>query len=121
METIFKKPLVVDFRNLWADNLSDSAPTMLHHFLSRILEKRIIRSANRIVTFVDYASEHYPRRHGLNKKKVVTITNGFDPADQERFRSLGSHNHSKFKIIYTGSVFAFRSPDNFLKVLTLGR
>jgi glycosyltransferase involved in cell wall biosynthesis len=117
LKKIFKKPLVVDFRDLWVDDPTDMAPTRLHHYLHQFVEKKIVSAADRIVTVVDYISEHYKSKYNLNDRKVITITNGFDPKEQRYYRAISRCNHEKLTILYTGSVYGYRSPANFFQAL----
>jgi glycosyltransferase involved in cell wall biosynthesis len=117
LKKIFNKPLVVDFRDLWANDPTDPAPTRLHHYLLQHLEKRIIRSADRLITVVDHISKHYQRKYHLNGRQVITITNGFDPEEQRSYRNLKYDNRIKFTIVYTGSVYGYRSPTNFFQAI----
>jgi glycosyltransferase involved in cell wall biosynthesis len=117
LKKIFNKPLVVDFRDLWVDDPTDMAPTRLHHYLYQLVEKKIVSAADRIVTVVDYLSEHYKTKYNLDDRQVITITNGFDPKEQRYYRDISGYSHEKLTILYTGSVYGYRSPANFFQAI----
>jgi hypothetical protein len=62
-------------------------------------EKRVVRSAARIVTVSPGLAGILQRRHG---RKVECLPNGFDPADTEAAGVKRDREH--FSIVYTGTV-----------------
>jgi glycosyltransferase involved in cell wall biosynthesis len=96
-KTLWNCPLVADLRDLWSD--AGTTPWGLD-FLQRSLEKRTLRSADLLVTvsdpWVECLQQTFPG------KRVVRITNGFDPDD---FPPSPSALTSTFSITYTGYLY----------------
>jgi glycosyltransferase involved in cell wall biosynthesis len=104
-KTILGCPWIADFRDLWTQNLGQSAPG----FLQGGLEKRTLKHADVLVAVsVPWASrlqERYP------EKKICTISNGFDPDD---YSSPAPPLTRDFTISYTGQLYQDRRDPSVL-------
>jgi len=113
----FKKPWVVDLRDLWVLNPYLRPPTKLHSKISRLIESNTFRKADKIVTVAEELRqdliENYPE---ISPEKFVVIPNGYDQAD---FESESEPKRNKFSIGYIGSLYLFsgRTPHYFLLAL----
>ena len=110
-----KKPLVVDFRDPWTINPYNKPPTKFHAKIENWLERKVLTSADYVVT----VSQPYKRRliekYPFLKTKSEVIMNGFDPDD---FKNLKRQPlQGKFRIVHTGSLYSLRSPKYFLFAL----
>ncbi len=108
-------PWVADFRDAWTRNSFKRFPTTLHRNLEAYLERKVINSADRIITATEPLRREWLRAYpGLDASKLITITNGFDPQD---FEGIEPEISDKFTISYTGTFYAQRNPYHFLKGL----
>ncbi len=112
---ILKKPWVVDMRDLWVLNPYSKPPTRFHQRISRYLEYKILKSADKVITVSDplcaRLKEAYP---SVNPEKFRVITNGYDNED---FLSRITDKDNKFSIGHVGSLYAGQTPLHFLKAL----
>ncbi|MDD5447735.1 MAG: glycosyltransferase [Actinomycetota bacterium] len=96
-------PWVADFRDPWSGNpLSYYTP-----FQRRVMptiEKRTLSSASAIVTVSEPLAKDLEKLHGKNVKKIITITNGFDPENYAPEPKLTK----KFTITYAGEFYGSR-------------
>jgi glycosyltransferase involved in cell wall biosynthesis len=103
-------PWVVDFRDLWSQNLGErNFPR-----LQAGLEKRTLKSADALVTVSQpWADRLQPRYPG---KKIFAIPNGFDPDD---YASAPPALTREFSITYTGELYqGQRDPTMLFEVLS---
>jgi len=111
-------PLVVDFRDLWADLPHPVFATPLHRWLAARMERRAVAAASRITAVSARMAGHLAARHGRRPEEAVAITNGFDPADLARVRDeRGPAGGRPFRLCYTGSVYGQYDLGPFLDVL----
>ncbi len=111
-------PWVADFRDPWIDNITVQYPSRWHASLALRLEQSVITRAERTLVVSEPMREAILNRYkGLPEDQVITLTNGYDPADFVN-TTPPSEQNSKFTITYTGSFYAnARSPGNFLTAL----
>ncbi len=118
LKCIFKKPWIVDFRDLWVLNPWTKPPTKFHSNLSRYIEQKVLKCADKILTVSDQLGEDLKSSYSdVDPKKIVTIPNGYDHDDFE-IENIGSTQ--KFTIGYVGTLYlsyAGRSPYHFLTAL----
>lgn len=100
-------PLVLDFRDIWADNPTPVWPTPLHRWACRRLERCLVRQARKVVAVSPPMTRHLARRHQRAEQDVVCITNGFDPAHIElvRDRRAPGDPARPRRICFTGSIY----------------
>jgi glycosyltransferase involved in cell wall biosynthesis len=112
-------PLVVEFRDLWADLPHPVFATPLHRRLAERMERRAVAAARRVVAVSERMAGHLAARHGRRPEEVVAIANGFDPADLARVRDAreGQGPDRPFRLCYAGSVYGQYDLGPFLDVL----
>ncbi|MBX7245519.1 MAG: glycosyltransferase [Candidatus Sumerlaeaceae bacterium] len=105
----FKVKWVADFRDGWTQNpYFGKGPTGLHRAVNRMLEARVARKADLLITVSEPIARHLRELSG--RDNVHVIPNGFDPAD---LADLPREHFDKFTLAYTGTLFMQRSPENF--------
>jgi len=111
-------PWVADFKDPWTTNPFEKYPTKLHKKLNFFLEKRVIDSADRVVTISGPIKEDFISNHLSARDKFSVITNGFDSDD---FKNLKEKNkdRNKITIVHTGSLYGPRDPTTFLKAVSI--
>ena len=110
-------PLVLDFRDLWADLPQPVFATGLHRALASRLERRAVAAACRVVAVSEPMAAHLAERHRRRPEDFAAITNGFDPADLARLRDERSGAGRPFRLCYTGSVYGQYDLGPFLDAL----
>lgn len=74
-------PHVVDLRDDWGGNPLHAHPAPWHGPIDRLLERRTLRRAARIVTIYETSRATLAKRFPGLATRTVAIPNGFDPAD----------------------------------------
>lgn len=118
-------PFVLDYRDEW----HAAAAYEMHGspWKSRIidrLEPALVCRAGMVVTATDGFRENLLRRiPNLDPKRVVTITNGYDPDD---FQAIADESPppcgapgQTLVVTYAGTIFRYTSPKGFLAALRL--
>jgi glycosyltransferase involved in cell wall biosynthesis len=109
-------PWVADFRDPWLGNESASFPTPLHRSLNARLEGDVVMAADRVLVVSEPMRCQFLTRYpGLSPTRIVTLPNGFDPADFEGVEPAA--RDSRFTLVYTGSFYGSRSARHFLAAL----
>ena len=96
-------PWIADFRDLWSQNLALPGSLRLSAMLQSGLEKRTLAGADALLTVSEPWSARLRRRY--SRKRVYTITNGFDPED---FANTRPQLTRLFTITYTGQLYEGR-------------
>jgi len=94
----FNLPWVADFRDLWTGN-HNIQHSCLREFLEKRLEKNILKRVDVLTTVSQPLAE---KLQILHHKKVVVITNGFDPVDYSEHLPQPT---KCFSITYTGNLY----------------
>lgn len=110
-----KKPLVVDYRDPWITNSFIKYPTQFHEFIETKMEKFVLTQADYITVVNDLIRDDLIKRYPFVESKIETLTNGFDSEDFENLNF--QKKNSKFRIIYTGSIYGLRTARTFLDAL----
>lgn len=100
-------PLVLDFRDIWADNPLPYFPTPLHRYACRRMERTFVNQADQVVAVSKAMIAKLAETYRLPAEKTACITNGFDPDDAARVyddRTI-SDNTRPFRLTFTGSVY----------------
>ncbi len=115
-------PLVLDFRDAWTLN-----PRGLwdNHF-QRFWENKVLLQASKVIFATKLMREGYIDRYPwIDRRKFITITNGYDSADFRRTEGKEKKNSKRFLITITGTfndnvppLDIDQSPYYFLKGLT---
>ena len=113
-----KLPWLADFRDPWYGNFARHYPTRIHRQLDQTLEGRVVHGADRIVVVSEpMRSDLLSRYPDLEAGKIITISNGYDPADFIDCQPA-QFPHNQMVIVYTGSFYARnRTPEKFLNAL----
>jgi len=115
------KPLVIDFRDAWtADPVMQSScrPYLLRIHMAQ--ERFVIRNASVVIATNPRVTRDFQDRYPeCPASKFRTIYNGYDPDDFAGLRELKPPDSGKFTIVYTGRLYAERSPKSFLHALSL--
>ncbi len=120
ISTILRRPLVVEFRDLWVDNpfLPERPAARLR--LERFWERRLVRAAKRVIVVTEPMKRILLEAHpSLDSARVEVIPNGFDPS----FAALpgpGGGPRSRegpAVLLYTGALYGHRNPSRLLEAL----
>lgn len=114
-------PLVLDFRDSWLDNPYHFYWTPFHKTLHYHLERKIVRSANLIVTINRAIKEKLVARHRdvLNLASVKVLSQGFDQEDFDKFGKPYKKSRTTMKWVYTGVFYEKNTPEPLYKALAL--
>ncbi len=109
------RPLVVDYRDPWTQNVFTQYPTQFHRKIEERLERAVLGSADRVITTTDEMTRGLASKYTFVRNKCETIPNGFDAAD---FLGLTrSAASDRFTIAYTGTLYGLRTAEHFLAAL----
>jgi glycosyltransferase involved in cell wall biosynthesis len=107
-------PLIVDFRDLWADSFSRKS----HPFFTKLtwyLENKVLSNADKVIANTPDIKKKFISNHHINEKNIIVINNGFDKED---FQNLVPSPYNKFTIAYVGSLYSrSHNPDPFFLAL----
>lgn len=111
-------PWIADWRDPWIGNFSATFATSWHRWLATKLERAIIHEADvSMVVSEPMRRALLARYPDLAPERVMTLPNGFDPADFEDVAPLG-REPDRLVIVYSGSFYGQRqSPRPFLEAL----
>jgi glycosyltransferase involved in cell wall biosynthesis len=110
-----QKPFVVDFRDPWTLNPFKKFPTEFHERIENRLEKKVLMSADYVITVSQPYREKLIEKYPFLKSKCEVIMNGFDSDDFRDLKRLTLGG--KFRILHTGSLYGLRTPKYFLFAL----
>jgi len=109
------KPLVVDYRDPWTQNVFVKYPTKFHRKIEEKMETFVLATADHIIATTEPMKRKLVEKYPFIKGKIDTITNGFDPED---FKNLtAKKDKEKFVITYTGSLYGLRTGKQFFMAL----
>ncbi|MCK4590453.1 MAG: glycosyltransferase family 4 protein [Candidatus Latescibacteria bacterium] len=116
LSRLYRKPLVVDFRDAWTQFQFVHYPTSIHRLLNQLLEKKVIRKAARVISTNEVLRENLRKAHPrAAASKFTVIPHGFDPDD---FKNKGKPSSTgKFTVTYSGSFYATVTPKHFLSAV----
>lgn len=104
-------PLVLDYRDAWADNPFDRPPTPLHRRRAVRAEAAVLNAAAAVVAVTEGMAASYRRRLAAGKP-VAVITNGYD---EEDFAEDIPAADGPFAVAYSGQLYGSRMPWTFLE------
>ncbi len=114
----FKLPLVLDYRDAWLDYPFKYYPTALHRYIHYRMEKRVLRSADKVIVTLRSVKESLLKHYlALNFHDVVIIPHGYDPDDLKIDKPARSAHKRKLRIAHAGTFYAGRSPSTLLHAL----
>lgn len=109
------KPLVVDYRDPWTQNVFIKYPTKLHRRIEEKMEKLVLATADHVIVTTEPMRLKLVEKYPFIKGKIETITNGFDPDDFDGLTRRDSKE--KFIITYTGYLYGLRTGKYFFTAL----
>ncbi|MFA9460967.1 glycosyltransferase [Thiohalorhabdus sp. Cl-TMA] len=118
-------PWVVDFRDLWVNRPGRELRTRFHALRDRRLEALVLQEADGVVVASPAWEEELVRRYGdWVRKKMVWVSNGYDPAKDpfSRVPNKGRERRGAgagIRFVYTGAMDSSVSPAPFLEALGL--
>ncbi|NWG21482.1 MAG: glycosyltransferase [Chloroflexi bacterium] len=97
-------PWVADFRDGWLFEPPNKVvlSSIIRQRIEGVLERAVAEGADRIVTVNDVLADDMRRRYPATAKKVVVISNGYDPAEYNFAPSTMSS--VRFRVVHTGSL-----------------
>jgi glycosyltransferase involved in cell wall biosynthesis len=107
--------VVLDYRDEWSTYRTayEMTGSRVARLTGDVLEPALLRCAHRITTATDEFRVELLRRHRfLSAEQVVTIPNGYDPADFPAH--LPDPPDDRFVATYAGTVFRLTSPRGLL-------
>lgn len=114
----YKKPLIIDYRDLWTGKPDINYFSKLHKNLSISWERRILAFADKIIVNTKSTGEKikmlFPE---IDREKFSVIYNGWD---KEEFSNIKHRVISEKKIIFTftGGFYGDQTPQYFLAAIT---
>ena len=97
-------PLMLDFRDGWADDPYLELPTRFHRWFHKALEKRIVGRTKHLVVYGEWLEEVFRKKYPDTPSTV--ILNGFD-ADDFAVDDVPVHDDATIRIAYSGTVFQY--------------
>lgn len=112
------KPWVVDFRDEWTNNpYVDYDRESIKFEIERIIEKKIIDTADSIITSSEIAKHNFIKFFNLSYKKVSCITNGYDENDFIDISNM-KEKTEKFRIMHNGFLYGDRDIEPFFVAIS---
>lgn len=113
--TVYKIPLVLDYRDLWGEN-PQMAGKGLGRQVNKFLEWYSLKKSSQIIFTNHSAAKVMIARHPFISAKTVVIENGFDSKSilEMNHKCTEGNNRSVFRINYLGSLTRQRTPSTFL-------
>ncbi|UCE08246.1 MAG: glycosyltransferase [bacterium] len=108
---------IADFRDDWTGGESQPNPSIIHTFVNRLMEKFVLKIADRVIGMCDHLTQSLSRKSGhiSKNKKFLTIMNGYDREDFSGLENLPLN--SRFTITHCGSISRVSDPEPFLKAV----
>ncbi|MCB0719033.1 MAG: glycosyl transferase family 1 [Bacteroidetes bacterium] len=113
----FDLPLILDYRDDWIGNPRHSYPTPAHRYVHRRLESSVIKQAANVVAINDVIADAIERRHRHMVGRVHVLSQGFDPGDLQRVRSV-ARDEMRCEFFYGGVFYDAQRPDTFLHAVS---
>jgi glycosyltransferase involved in cell wall biosynthesis len=112
-------PFIMDVRDDWIGNPLFDNGAWHKRFISRLLEKWVIKTAAKVITVTAESSTLFQKKYaGQPADKFQVISNGFDAQDfSEMSGDRSGHCKDRLRIIYTGGLPIKRSPVALFKAL----
>lgn len=110
----YNMPWIADFRDPWT-NIDFYDQLQLTPFADRLhrrMEQQVLRQADQVVVISPNMRKEFEAL--APKANIITITNGFDPAD---FQAAADHLDADFSICHIGSMNKDRNPILLWKAL----
>lgn len=110
---------IADFRDDWTGGESQPCPTIVHAFINRLMEKFVLKFADRAIGMCDHLTKNLRNKcgHTFQSNKFLTIMNGYDREDFSGLKNLPLN--SRFTITHCGSISRVSDPEPFLKAIQI--
>ena len=112
LKKLTRKPLIIDFRDPFAENPTGKSRKRLLKYLDKKIEFKVLQIADKAVTVTPSCIKYFP-----HKEKFVVIYNGYFGLSQNK-EKLGK-KYDKFTITSVGSVYNGAAWKNFMKALKI--
>ncbi len=109
-------PWVADFRDPWCGNDWRTIPPGLHTRAEELLERIVVRRADRITCAFDGINRHLDRRYAKPAGSISTIHNGFEARDLDDVPAEALRS-DRCVLVHAGSLYGPRSPMPVLDAL----
>lgn len=107
---------VADFRDGWSGGNFQYEPTVLHRWLNRFWQARVVRGADGVVAVSSLLQEKLRAASLSNPSKFCCITNGFDLADVAKAAHVG--RNTRFTMTHCGTLATVSQVHGFLEALS---
>lgn len=111
-------PWIADLRDPVVGGYFFRPHTPVHAALMRAYERRVVRSAARVITATEGIRAELIERHSDAVGRTVTVTNGYDPAD---FELPAPEPHPGFTVSYVGTFQGEITADTLLEAVASAR
>lgn len=108
----YRKPWIADFRDPWVGNKAMQKQIPFRIKIDAWLENKVVQNADHVVNVTPSLTKVYKKRYPEHAKKMVTITNGFDPED---FIGICPVIQKKFTLIHTGIIAEAYDMETFVE------
>jgi glycosyltransferase involved in cell wall biosynthesis len=98
-------PWIMDMRDVWSDSPTIGDP--LTYKINRVLERRCLDAADRVVVVTEAMRRLLQREYGTPAQHITTITNGFDAQDIGLQPPM---QHKALHLAYVGTIIGTRAP-----------
>lgn len=104
-----------DFRDGWSGGNFQYEPTSMHKWINRLLEKRVLRKADKVIGVSQKLVENFKNKVPEQEDKFSVITNGFDYEGMSNIEEVPPNE--KFTIVFCGTITSISPVDSFLEGL----
>lgn len=113
---------IADFRDEWTTN-----PYTQYYFIRRLYESslqgKVLSNADSIICISEEMKKSFLSFYPEIKSKISIISNGYDEEDftnyQNKKNTYEENNSEILSIVYTGTIYKGRLPDNLFKAINL--
>jgi len=112
----FNIPWVADFRDEWSD-YQFFAWNSWQRVLQRAAEKRILHSADQVVSVTTWVINLLKSKSANSKHKFTTIPNGFDSSELNNISEVGKNR--TFTIVHAGTFYGNRNVNNLASAINV--
>lgn len=114
LKRIHHIPLVCDIRDDWGGNPLIEKTSPLLSRLEMLLERWMVRNADKIVLVTPSSYQHWTGRYPEFQRKFVLIPNGYS---EEEMASTPPFRFEDFAVVHVGSLEPGRSPEPLFQAL----
>ena len=118
LQNLTSKPVILDLRDPWSIHPYKIHPTLVHYYMNRMMEFKIIKNikfgTSAYAKLLDYYQNHIP---GFNTDHWTFIPNGYDGEDFKGLSKIKLEN-GRFHIGYSGSIHSkINNPQILFKII----